>query len=294
MNWSKEQIEWEADGRRIRLGLTRFGQGPSLLLLPALSSISTRTEMRTLQERLGAAFSTVAIDWPGFGTLARPKIDWRPSLYRAFLRFVLDRVIQPSVTIAAGHAASYALAEAADDPASTGRLCLLSPTWRGPLPTMTGRRMRLFRWIARAVDPPLVGSALYRLNVNGPVIRMMARGHVYADPDWLTPERMAEKRAVTEAPGARHASLRFVTGELDPFADRTAFLDAATRVRSSILVVYGGSAPAKSKAEMTALTSLASAQSVELPQGKLSFYEEFPDQTAKVILQFLGINADAA
>jgi pimeloyl-ACP methyl ester carboxylesterase len=279
MDWSEGQIEWEADGRPIRGGLTRFGEGPSLLLLPALSSISTRTEMRPLQERLGAAFSTVAIDWPGFGTLPRPKIDWRPDLYRAFLRFVLGQVAQPSVTIAAGHAAGYALAEAADDPASTGRLCLLSPTWRGPL--------------ARAVDPPLIGSALYRLNVNGPVIRMMARGHVYADPDWLTPQRMAEKRAVTEAAGARHASLRFVTGELDPFTDRNAFLDAAKRVTPDILIVYGGSAPRKSKAEMAALSSLASVKSVELPRGKLSFYEEFPDETAKVIFRFLGVDANA-
>src|SRR5919108_363440 len=149
MDWREEQIEWEADGKPIRVGLTRFGEGPSLLLLPALSSISTRAEMQPLQERLGADFSTVAIDWPGFGISARPKIDWRPGLYRAFLRFVLDRVVQPSVTIAAGH-----------------------------------------------------------------------------------------------------ASLRFVTGQLDPFTDRKAFLDAAQSVKADILLIYGSSAAAKSKAEM--------------------------------------------
>ncbi len=80
---------------------------------------------------------------------------------------------------------------------------------------------------ARAVDLPVIGPALYRLNVNGPVIGMMARGHVYADPAWLTPERMAAKRAMTEAPGARHASFRFVAGELDPFTTRDDCLDAA-------------------------------------------------------------------
>lgn len=58
----EEHIEWEADGRSVAVGLTRFGSGPSLLLLPALSSISTRSEMRPLQERLGTQFSTVAID----------------------------------------------------------------------------------------------------------------------------------------------------------------------------------------------------------------------------------------
>jgi hypothetical protein len=45
------------------------------------------------------------------------------------------------------------------------------------------------RTLARTVDLPLVGPALYRRNVNGPVIGMMARGHVYDDPAWLTPRR---------------------------------------------------------------------------------------------------------
>src|SRR5262245_42086551 len=134
MDWRDDRIEWEADGKPVEIGLTRFGTGPDLLLLPALSSISTRTEMRPLQERLGTSFSTIAIDWPGFGDLPRPAVDWRPELYRAFLGFVIEGILRPEVTIAAGHAAGYALAQAAEHPASTGRLCLLSPTWRGPLP----------------------------------------------------------------------------------------------------------------------------------------------------------------
>ena len=236
MNWAEEQIEWNADGEKIPIGLTCFGTGKNMLLLPALSSISTCAEMRPLQERLGTCFATTAIDWPGFGTLPRPKVNWRAELCRAFLRFVVENVVRPAVTVAAGHGASYALAQAAEHPVGIGRLCLLAPTWRGPLPTMAGKRMALFRWLASAVDPPLIGPFIYRLNVNGPVIGMMARSHVYADPAWFTAERMAEKRAVTEAPGARHASFRFVAGELDPFADRAAFLNAARRAGGKILL----------------------------------------------------------
>ncbi|TPM22660.1 alpha/beta fold hydrolase [Mesorhizobium sp. B2-3-5] len=287
MDWIEDQIEWSADGKKVAIGLTRFGAGKNLLLLPALSSISTRTEMRSLQERLGTSFATTAIDWPGFGTLPRPRVDWRPELYRTFLRFVMESVVQPAATIAAGHAAGYVLAEAAENPAGFGRLCLLSPTWRGPLPTMTGRRMALFRGLVKAVDLPLIGSVIYRLNVNSTVIGMMARGHVYADPTLLTPERMAEKRAVTEAPGARYASFRFVAGELDPFIDRDAFQESARRIPTKILVAYGGGTPRKSKAEMTGLASLPDVLTVELPRGKLSFYEEFPDLTREMIAPFL-------
>lgn len=292
MNWVEGQAEWKADDSlmKMEVGLSRFGTGPNLLLLPAISSISTRSEMRQLQERLGTSFSTVSIDWPGFGDLPRPKVDWRPDHYRAFLRFVLKEIARPSITVAAGHAAGYALAQAVDDPASVGRLCLLSPTWRGPLPTMVGRRLALFRGLAKAIDLPLIGSGLYRLNVNGPVIGMMARGHVYADPGWLTQERIAAKRAVTEASGARHASFRFVTGKLDLFTDRTAFLDTASRAGTDILIIYGRDAPRKSKAEMVALASLANVKAAELPRGKLSFYEEFPDETAETILADLRHN----
>jgi len=287
MEWIEEQIEWVADGKPVTIGLTRFGSGPQMLLLPALSSISMRQEMRPLQERLGASYATLAIDWPGFGDLPRPKVDWRPELYRQFLRFVLDTVVTPQVTVAAGHAAAYAVAEAADRPDSIGRLCLVGPTWRGPLPTMAGKRMPLFRSLARAVDIPVAGAAFYRLNVNGPVIGMMVRGHVYADPAWVTDARMAEKRTVTEAKGARYASFRFVAGELDLFAEREAFLDAVRRIPGEVILIYGERTPRKSKAEMAALAALENVRSIMLPQGKLSFYEEYPDDAAGAILEAL-------
>lgn len=278
-----DEITWTADGKTVRVGLTRFGEGPSLLLLPALSSISTRDEMWPLQQRLGARYAAVAIDWPGFGTLERPKVAWRPDLYRAFLRFVIDKVVQPSVTVAAGHGASYALAQATDSPGSLGQLRLLSPTWRGPLPTMMKRRAEALGGLAKAVDLPVAGAAFYRMNVNGPVIGMMARAHVYADRDWLNSERMAQKRRVTEARGARYASFRFVAGALDLFADRETFLDAARRAGDGIVVTFGTNVPRKSKAEMLALAELSNVTAIELPRGKLSFYEEFPDDALEAI-----------
>lgn len=287
MGEKAERIDWTVDGERMSLGVTRLGSGPELLLLPALSSISTRSELLPLQQRLAESFSTIAVDWPGFGDLPRPAIAWRPDFYRAFLRFLLAELTRPLATVAAGHGAGYLLGQAGDDPRSVGKLCLLSPTWRGPLPTMAGRRLALFRWLSRAVDLPVVGPPLYRLNVNGRVIRMMTRGHVYADPSWPTPDRMAPKLAVTEAPGARHASFRFVAGQLDPFVDRAAFLGAARSVRGKLLSIYARNCPRKSKAEMLELGRLDNVESLEMQSGKLSFYEEFPDDTAGVVRAFL-------
>jgi pimeloyl-ACP methyl ester carboxylesterase len=285
-----DHIVWNWDGKSIRVGFERLGTGPTVLLLPALSSISTRREMRPLQERLASNFVTLTIDWPGFGDEPRPPIRWRPEAYLAFLRHVLAEVApHPLATIAAGHAAGYALAAAASSRKSAGLLCLIAPTWRGPLPTMLGGRRAVGDWIARAADLSLLGPLLYRLNVNQPVVRMMARGHVYADPTWLRSERLAEKLAVVRAPGARHASIRFVTGMLDPFTSHADFIETATKITEPMLVLYGAATPRRSKAEMQSLAALPHVQAVELPIGKLSIHEEFPDAVAEAVKSFVRV-----
>ena len=286
---SGDVLTWNWAGETISVGYNRLGSGPLILMLPALSSISTLGEMRPLQERLASRSTTVAIDWPGFGTRPRPRADWRPEIYRLFLSHVLTEEFgKPFATIAAGHAAGYLIAQVAESPGSAGRLCLIAPTWRGPLPTMTGRRMRLFDRIVSAVDLPILGPILYRLNVNRAIVRMMARGHVYVDRDWLDKRRMGEKLAVVAAPGARHASVRFVTGVLDPMTDQASFLSLAERLTDPVLVVYGADAPPKSKAEMEALAALPNAGSAVLPKGKLAFHEEYPNDLAAVLEPFLA------
>ena len=128
-----EHLAFAWDGKTVRIGLERQGSGPTLLLLPALSSISTRGEMRPLQERLSSSFATVAVDWPGFGDEPRPAVAWRPETYRAFLRHVLTQVVvAPFATVAAGHGAGYLLAQAAEAPGfgPTGAAQSLTPCGR--------------------------------------------------------------------------------------------------------------------------------------------------------------------
>jgi hypothetical protein len=71
-------IMWTWNRQPVRVGFDHLGEGSTLLLLPAFSSISTRQEMRPLQERLASEFATVAIDWPGFGAEPRPPMAWGP------------------------------------------------------------------------------------------------------------------------------------------------------------------------------------------------------------------------
>jgi pimeloyl-ACP methyl ester carboxylesterase len=282
-------LEWTWRGKAIRLGADARGSGPKVLLLPALSSISTRREMRPLQERLAARYWTLAVDWPGFGEAPRPQVDWTPDAYAAFLAFVLTSVMpHPHAIIAAGHAASYVLEHAAGAAAQPTRLVLIAPTWRGPLPTMAGGDRPLFDRLCRLVDIPALGPLVYRLNVNRVVVRYMGAGHVYSDPAFLNEERLRQKLAVVRADGARFASVRFVTGRLDPLASRDAFLDVARRAGAPILLVYGADTPPKSRAEMEALAVIPGVRTARLPRGKLAVHEEFPDATINAIEPFLA------
>lgn len=288
----EQRISWRWRDATIDLGLSVRGEGPTVVMLPALSSISTRREMAPLQQRLAPRYRTVAVDWPGFGDLPRPPVDWTPPAYAAYLAFVLSTVaLKPHAVIAAGHAAGYALAHGCDHPDAFKRLVMLAPTWRGPLPTMMKGRRPWFDRLCRMFDMPVLGPVLYRLNVNRMVVRYMAAGHVYADPAWLDRDRLQEKLAVTCAGGARYASVRFVTGALDPLSSREEFLDRARRAGMAMLTIYGEQTPRGSRAEIEALAAIPGMTNLRLPLGKLSFYEEFPDAAAAAILPFLAEGA---
>jgi pimeloyl-ACP methyl ester carboxylesterase len=285
-----QSLQWNWRGHPISLGADAMGADPQVLLLPALSSISTRHEMRPLQERLAGRYATIRVDWPGFGDQPRPRVDWTPQAYTEFLGFLLARVIaHPCVVIAAGHGATYALMRSLQQaPQLISRLVMIAPTWRGPLPTMLGGRPGVLARICDAVDLPGLGPVLYRLNVNRLVVRMMSAGHVYADVRFLTPERLREKLAVVHAPGARSASVRFVTGGLDPVESREAFLDLARQATVPILLIHGAATPPKSQAEIEAFAAQPGIRRVRLPLGKLAVHEEFPDAVVEAIAPFLA------
>jgi pimeloyl-ACP methyl ester carboxylesterase len=282
-------LHWSWQGQDVILGLDEAGEGPVVLLLPALSSISTRGEMRPLMERLASRFRVVVIDWPGFGTRPRPNMRLTPDALSAFLDYIFQNVIShPHGVVAAGHAATYLLHYAANHAGMIERLALIAPTWRGPLPTMAGGDRSFFSTIRRAVEMPGIGPLLYRLNVNPFVVGKMVAGHVYSDTGWLTGERLAEKRQVIDAPGARFASAAFVTGALDRVTTRTDFVALAARATASLLLVYGGETPPRSRAEMEALAELPGIRTERLARGKLSVHEEFPDDVSAAVIPFLS------
>ena len=54
-----------------------------------------------------------------------------------------------------------------------------------------------------------------------------------------------------------------------------------------IIVVYGAETPPRSRAEMEALAGLPTVVTAVVPRAKLAVHEEFPDEVAATIKEFL-------
>ena len=260
-----------------------IGQGREALLLPALSTISARAEMQALARALGSDYRCRIPDWPGFGARPRARVPLAPETFHAFLDALLEAAPGPyALAVAAGHAAGYLVAAARRHPKTFDRLVLVAPTWRGPLPTAMPGRAHWFPRIRRAVEAPLLGEALYRINISPPIIGRMMRAHVYADAARVTPALIRDKHAITRQRHGRFGTAAFVTGGLDPAVSRADFLDLFAGDLPPILVLRPEGAPRRSGAEMDALIAAGRVTGARIP-GALSPHEEFPDAVAAAI-----------
>lgn len=270
-------------GRSVPTPCDVIGQGPEALLLPALSTISARAEMRDLAGLLGAEYRCRIPDWPGFGARERARVPLAPETFHAFLDALLDAAPGPyALGVAAGHAAGYLVAAARRHPNTFARLVLVAPTWRGPLPTAMPGRAHWFPRIRRAVEAPLLGEALYRINISPPIIGRMMRAHVYADPARVSPAVIRDKHAITRQRNGRFGTAAFVTGGLDPVGSRAAFLALFDAALPPVLVLRPEAAPRRSGAEMDALIAGGRVRGASIP-GALSPHEEHPGAVAAAI-----------
>lgn len=280
-----QPFQWQWQNQTFAIAYETRGSGTPVLLLPAFSTVSTRGEMQGIAEQLATHFQVVAMDWLGFGQSDRPSLDYRPDLYCQLLQdFVRSHFHQPIAVVAAGHAAGYAM-QAAQQPNLFSKLALVAPTWKGPLCAM-GAPTPVRDGVRELVRSPGLGQFLYGLNTTPGFLKFMYRRHVFVNEARLTPDFMEVKRQITQQPGARFAPAAFVTGTLDPMANRDEFLTVGRALSVPTLVIIGEQSPSQSKAEMEALATLPNIQSVRL-SGTLGMHEEEASEVAAIVLPFL-------
>ncbi|WP_253188292.1 alpha/beta hydrolase [Leptolyngbya sp. 'hensonii'] len=282
-----QTYRWNWKGKPVQITYEILGEGQPILLLPAFSTVSSRTEMRGLAELLATEYQVFALDWPGFGQSDRPALQYKPAFYQGFLRdFVQATFSAPVVVIAAGHAAGYVMKLAQQQPPLWSWVVLVAPTWRGPLPTAMGEHRRIYRSLQFLVNLPFVGQFLYLLNTFPGLLYLMYRRHVYASAKKVTRSLIWRKWQTTQRWGARFASVAFVTGALDPVRQRDDFMAYFQPLPVPVLVAIGEQTPPKSRREMEFLAHFSGAQVCRLP-GSLGLHEENPDLLIAEILPFM-------
>ena len=281
-----QEYIWSSENQQIRVVYETLGKGSPLLLLPAFSTVSMRSEMGEIGKLLSPYFQVVAVDWPGFGQSSRPAVKYRPAIYHQFLEnFVTSVFNTPVAVVAAGHSGAYVLQLAKENPTVFSRIVLVAPTWRGPLPTM-GANQQIAGIVRDLVRSPILGQVLYKLNTTPSFLSLMYRRHVYVDAAKLTSSFIQHKWRNTQQPGARFAPAAFVTGNLDAINNQADFLALAENLSIQLMVIIGESSPPKSRAEMDALAALPGVQTVILP-GSLGMHEEYPAAVVEVVRDFL-------
>jgi pimeloyl-ACP methyl ester carboxylesterase len=284
-----EALSLDLGGRRWQIVTERRGPAgnPVWLLLPALSTVSSRGEWQALATAVHDRIQLVSFDWPGFGDSDRPALAYDAALLRTCLDAVLTdltgRHPGPITVVAAGHSTAVALALASAWSDRWSRFVAVAPTWRGPLPTMTGWPPRRFGWLRRLVATPLIGPAFYRLNTSRAMLRLMLRRHVWLDPGLLTADRLRQQQRLARRRGSRFASAAFVSGGLDAAADRGWWLQQARRLHCPFEVVLATAAPPRSTREMELLAQAA--DTVTRLPGRLGLHQEFGALLGRQLLE---------
>lgn len=262
-----------------------LGQGEPVLLLPALSTVSSRSELRTIAAGLAKNNQVFALDWQGFGESDCPPIEYNPVFYQQLLQDFVANIAQPIRIIAAGHASGYALKLASQQPQAVSKIVLIAPTWCGPLRVMGLPRLTA-RTVKNLVRLPLLGQLLYFLNTRPAFLKLMYSRHVYTNKDLLTPEFIRQKWQITHHDGARFGPAAFVTGNLDPVTSQDQFLQLFESVSVPVLTIIAQDAPPASLHHMQAVQQIDKIKTVTLP-GTLGMYEEYAEEVLEEIISFL-------
>jgi pimeloyl-ACP methyl ester carboxylesterase len=185
------------------------GGGTPLVLVHSINAAPSAFEMKPLFERYRGTRPVYAPDLPGFGLSDRSRRRYSPQLYADALLDLLDQAVgAPADMVAFSLGAEFAARAALAAPGRIRSLALLSPTG---LSRRTPPQGPVTTGLHGFLDLPGLGSGLYQLLVSRRSIRYFLGQSFVGEP----PEEMVDYAYHTShQPGARHAPLYFLSGQL--------------------------------------------------------------------------------
>jgi len=205
--------------------------GRPLVLIHAVNAAPSAFELKPLFERYRSQRRVYALDLPGFGFSERSDRRYSPELYGDTIAdFVARAIGRPVDALALSLGCEFTARAALRAPELFATLTFVSPTGfsKRNLPNGQGQ---LARWAHKVLSVPLWGGPLFRLLAIRPSIRyFMNKSFVGPVPD----EYIEYAYATAHQPGAHHAPLYFLSGQLFTTA---AFAELYSKLTQPVLVV---------------------------------------------------------
>lgn len=201
------------------------GAGTPVLMVHSVNAGASSYEMRPLYTRLESERPVWALDLPGFGESDRGERPYSPRMMGLAIDNALGRIGRPAHVVALSLGCEFAARAAADRPDLVKSLSLLSPTGFGKPRRSSTLGAALLRF-------PLWSQAIFDGIASRPSMRYFLNQTFAGPVDELMLD-FAYRSA--HQPGARHAPIAFLTGELfTPTAVETLY----SQVKSPTIVLY--------------------------------------------------------
>ncbi len=76
MGGKSDRHNWNFSGKQYQIVYETIGQGNPVLILPAFSTVSSRTEMKGIAQILANQYQVTVLDWLGFGDSECPPVNY--------------------------------------------------------------------------------------------------------------------------------------------------------------------------------------------------------------------------
>ncbi|WP_200231995.1 alpha/beta fold hydrolase, partial [Rubrivivax gelatinosus] len=201
------------------IGYYVAGRGKPLLLVHTVNAAASAADVRPIFEHCSESRTVFALDLPGFGSSDRSDREYTPRLMTDAVLAMLGPIRErcgpgPVDVLGVSLGCEFVARAASEMPEAFGRIALVSPTGfmgrrtlRGPEGSTLGKP-----WLHRILAAPLWANGLYRLLTRPGVVRY------FLERTWGS-KRIDETLwaycvASARQPGARHAPLHFLAGNL--------------------------------------------------------------------------------
>ena len=199
------------DGIRVSYYVDGPESNRPLLLVHAINAAPSVWELKPLFEHYRTHRRVYAIDLPGFGFSERSKRRYSPALYiQTIVDFAVRVIGKPVDVIALSLGSEFTVGAALREPDHFRSLTLISPTGFSSRRLPDGQGP-VAKWLHRILSVPLWAPGLFNLLTTRKSIRYFMNKSFVGE---VPAEYIDYAYAAAHQPGAHHAPLYFLSGQL--------------------------------------------------------------------------------